>query len=675
MLAFYIISGIAIVILMAILLSRTIWNIRLSSFQKRNNIEPSKMNRSALGSNIVSMSLLLIVGVLTIFGASSIDNKLTPASFKFSPVVNDGVTYENARAFSSQSEAESVFSAIGKNFQGNFGFDYMFNWVVRGDGSKGMLETTTGDPGSASPTDEGISDTYNQVKGVTESDFAKIHQSGKYFIYAPRGNNKIHRVELDENGNYEGLPLTKQMDNFYPSEIMLYEDLLLVFGYYQEKTVATYGEYDKRIAPAAYYYQTYAGYAILDANTLEVIKMDRWNGYIVQARLVNQMLYLVVNEYIQFDDQGKLLPMNFENIFYFKGESNSSQLTKIYSIDLSSPEFVTKQIGFVGGNQAFYMGNGMMVLINYKWRVSSSFSSYYNTSSVIAVSYDELGNMKYVGSQEIEGYVSNQYFMDVYEGMIRIVTTFGKDNRNSLYVLKPRELSDKLEVLSVLSEGLGKPNEHVKSVTFNKEIAKVVTFLQTDPLYTIDLSDPKNPKITSAIEEPGFSSVLLIWDDQNNTVGIGYMADETGRVIGIKVSAYRNGDDTPTQTIEFPYSEYGYLNASALHSPREHLLINEKLGILGFIASGFREMVPVDGTANYQYENSSRVLLFDINFEEVEPIKISELSKVKVFENPQKLLLVKQTIHILSPTMDLTWNLTENTLNKPLFFEKNQLMG
>ena len=72
------------------------------------------------------------------------------------------------------------------------------------------------------------------------------------------------------------------------------------------------------------------------------------------------------------------------------------------------------------------------LLIIDKWRLSHEINKAYNTSTDIAVSYDRDGVMKCVGSREVEGYALNQYFIDVYQGNIRVVTTFGQNNRNSL---------------------------------------------------------------------------------------------------------------------------------------------------------------------------------------------------------------------------------------------------
>lgn len=77
-----------------------------------------------------------------------------------------------------------------------------------------------------------------------------------------------------------------------------------------------------------------------------------------------------------------------------------------------------------------------------------------------------------------------------------------------------------------------KENERVYGVRFDGDIAYVVTYEQTDPLFTIDLSDPANPKIMGELEIPGFSTYLHKWDE-NKLIGLGY--DEN---LQIKISTF-----------------------------------------------------------------------------------------------------------------------------------------
>src|SRR3989304_1592520 len=54
----------------------------------------------------------------------------------------------------------------------------------------------------------------------------------------------------------------------------------------------------------------------------------------------------------------------------------------------------------------------------------------------------------------------------------------------------------------------------------------MVTFRQTDPLFAIDLKDPKNPKVLGKLKIPGFSNYLHPYDE-TTIIGIGKDTEET----------------------------------------------------------------------------------------------------------------------------------------------------
>ena len=74
--------------------------------------------------------------------------------------------------------------------------------------------------------------------------------------------------------------------------------------------------------------------------------------------------------------------------------------------------------------------------------------------------------------------------------------------------------------------GLG-VDEQIQSVRWFDDLAVVVTFRQTDPLYTIDLTDPTHPRRLGELKIPGFSAYLHpIGDDR--LLGLGTDATPDG---------------------------------------------------------------------------------------------------------------------------------------------------
>lgn len=72
----------------------------------------------------------------------------------------------------------------------------------------------------------------------------------------------------------------------------------------------------------------------------------------------------------------------------------------------------------------------------------------------------------------------------------------------------------------------GHPGESLQGIRFEGNIAYAVTFLQTDPFYVVDLSDPADPVILGELELPGFSAYL---HPISATEVVGFGPDESGR--------------------------------------------------------------------------------------------------------------------------------------------------
>ena len=54
----------------------------------------------------------------------------------------------------------------------------------------------------------------------------------------------------------------------------------------------------------------------------------------------------------------------------------------------------------------------------------------------------------------------------------------------------------------------GLPGERIEGIRFDGDTGYAVTFLQTDPFYVLDLSDPVAPKVAGEVKLPGFSAYL-----------------------------------------------------------------------------------------------------------------------------------------------------------------------
>jgi len=152
----------------------------------------------------------------------------------------------------------------------------------------------------------------------------------------------------------------------------------------------------------------------------------------------------------------------------------------------------------------------------------------------------------YLASGIVSGTLLNSYAMSELDGNLRVATTTQADLPTS------SATSSGITVFSQQSKtlvpvghvgGLG-AGEQIRGVRFIGNVGYVVTFLQTDPLYTVDLSKPDAPKVVGELKIPGFSAYLHPVGD-GLLLGIGEVADaqghvhdDQGRWFGTKVSLF-----------------------------------------------------------------------------------------------------------------------------------------
>lgn len=159
----------------------------------------------------------------------------------------------------------------------------------------------------------------------------------------------------------------------------------------------------------------------------------------------------------------------------------------------------------------------------------------------------------FVAGGAVDGWLLNQYSMSDWNGHLRLATTMsaagapGPSSESTVYALK--QDGRELRVVGKVG-GLGK-GERIYSVRFVGPTGYVVTFRQTDPLYTVDLRDPTKPVVTGELKITGYSAYLHPAGD-GLLLGIGQEASETGRVQGTQISLFDVRDPAkPTRIAQY----------------------------------------------------------------------------------------------------------------------------
>jgi hypothetical protein len=108
----------------------------------------------------------------------------------------------------------------------------------------------------------------------------------------------------------------------------------------------------------------------------------------------------------------------------------------------------------------------------------------------------------------------------------------------------------------------------------------LVTFRQTDPLFTLDLSDPTDPRVVGELEINGFSSYIHpIEGDQLLTIG--QDATDQGRVTGLHLQVFDVSDPAhPTRTFHEKLTAEGGYSSSIAQNDHHAFMYDPTTGTL-----------------------------------------------------------------------------------------------
>jgi hypothetical protein len=195
---------------------------------------------------------------------------------------------------------------------------------------------------------------------------------------------------------------------------------------------------------------------------------------------------------------------------------------------------------------------------------------------------------RFVAAGTVPGFLLNQYSLSEWQGFLRVATTTtppwmagpvqdGAPSRaaseSGVYVL--RQHGRNLVAAGHVG-GLGR-GERIYAVRFLETRGYVVTFRQTDPLYTLDLRDPSAPKVAGELKINGYSAYLHPAGD-GRLLGVGQDATDKGRVRGTQISLFDVTDPAHTARlaqyqVRFGHSEAEFDPHAFLYWPAQRLLV------------------------------------------------------------------------------------------------------
>jgi hypothetical protein len=189
----------------------------------------------------------------------------------------------------------------------------------------------------------------------------------------------------------------------------------------------------------------------------------------------------------------------------------------------------------------------------------------------------------YVASGQVEGAIADRWSMDAVGGSLRVAVGPSSETGDFNSVLTLREEgSDLVEEGRVDRLGVG---EQIKSVRWFDDLAIVVTFRQTDPLYAIDLTEPDAPRLLGELKIPGFSEYLHPLGEQR-LIGMGQDASLQGVTRGAQAALFDVTDLTdPRQLDVVRYAQD--TQAGAATDPRQFTWLPDQRTVLTVVTQGW----------------------------------------------------------------------------------------
>ena len=386
--------------------------------------------------------------------------------------------------------------------------------------SAGQDITTLSDFAKSS-TKSDYSTTNIQVENVDEADIVKT--DGEY-IYS-LSNDTVYITYARDAAQMEVVSkIEEPQSSMYPEDLIIQNNKLIVISGNRNKTIV-------RI------------YDLTDKENPNKVKQFELNKEYYTSRYTNGMLYVISSGRIDDDDNLQYIEdgqtINPEDLNAYKiRDVFSKNQTIIASYNLNEVDSKIKVQSYLMDVENAYISENNMYLIDngYSGGRSVELADIYGIKGVFGLSdlnyetvtsdstiykfnFKDDGTVEYQTKNTVKGRTIDQFSLDEQDGNLRIALYTSDGSR---IVVLDNNLKQIGETMN-LAEG-----EKMYSARFMGDRAYLVTYKTVDPLFSIDLSDPTNPKVLGELKIPGYSTYLQPYDE-NHIIGFGFQTEEIVR--------------------------------------------------------------------------------------------------------------------------------------------------
>lgn len=388
---------------------------------------------------------------------------------------------------------------------------------------------SSGSSGGAVPQAPGSST--DAARAIEEADIVKIEGNRLYAL------SRYGGLAIVDTSNPDALKLVgrKRLDGepfeFYLRGKRAYV-MLNDFGRYVAGTNGSYGSW----------VQTSEMLAIDVSNEADIKEFAHYDvpGTIADSRLVGDAIYVVTNE------NGSCwgCQQNLSGAVVSSFDIGGGGIAKVGELSYRTANNYSYQRSVSATNERMYIAGP-----SYDWSPGSQ-----GGHSIIQVVdiRDPHGAMVKGADLPVAGQIQSRWQMDESNGILRVVSQNGSGWGNGVNPLVQTFTVTNASTITPLgSTELVLPSpESLRSVRFDGERGYAITAQQSDPLFTIDLSDPAHPRQAAELHMPGWITHMEPRGDR--LVGFGFA--ETTWASKLAVSLFDVTDlDSPVmlERVEF----------------------------------------------------------------------------------------------------------------------------
>lgn len=400
---------------------------------------------------------------------------------------------------------------------GDFESDLPASLGAGGAGGAGGEAALDGSAAPLAPDGAGRSND-DASRAIVEADVIQLEGTRLYALSRVAGLSVIDVSNPDALrmlGRYRDLPAE-------PFEMYLRDGVVIAM-------FSSWGQYVENDAGDYEWVQTSKVVALDAAAPTDIIPLGSFDvpGNISDSRIVGDVLYVV----------------GYQDGYCWGCEQDQAR-TAVLSLDVADPRAMRKvdELTFDDADNSWGWNRRSITVTEQRMYVAGPEYGTNNpqgsTIQVIDIS-DPAGDMVEGASVDVAGQISSRWQMDEYQGVLRVISQppqwdLTQPPRVQTYTVVS---SDELQPLGATTLVLPMP-EQLQSVRFDGPRGYAVTFQRTDPLFTIDLSDPANPVQKGEVVMPGFLYYMVPRGDR--MLGLGF--DQGNPAGSITVSLFDVSD-------------------------------------------------------------------------------------------------------------------------------------